>query len=80
MNPPAATEIPAINPADLTALRLLADGLTVDQTATRLRLGKSAMCMRLSRMRERIGATTNAHAVAIAIRAGQLNLDLENTR
>ena len=64
----------ALSPTDLRALRLIADGLTVNQVGTRLGISKSAICMRLARLRERIGATTNAHAVAIAVRTGQLDL------
>ncbi|TDC48849.1 hypothetical protein E1258_27640 [Micromonospora sp. KC207] len=80
MTAPAA-QAPAveISPTDLRALRFLAAGYTVRQTGTRLGLTGSAIAMRLLRMREHIGATTNAHAIAIAVRTGQLDLT-ETTR
>lgn len=74
-----APAVAEISPTDLRALRLLAAGYTVRQTGTRLGLTNSAIAMRLLRMREHIGATTNAHAIAIAVRTGQLDLT-ETTR
>lgn len=74
MTAPAPTDTTSINPADLTAMRLIADGLTVRQVARRLGVSQSAICMRLFRMRDLIGAKTNAHAVAILTRSGQLDV------
>ncbi|RKN38476.1 hypothetical protein [Micromonospora endolithica] len=79
MTTPTTTDVPTIAPADLIAVRLLAEGYTVFQIARKLNVGESAMCMRLSRMRDRIAARTNAHAIVILARAGQLDLR-ERTR
>ncbi|TBL44276.1 hypothetical protein EYA84_02205 [Verrucosispora sp. SN26_14.1] len=74
MNAPTAAPTVTLAPIDLLALQLIADGLTVDQVGARLRVGKSAIQMRMFRLRARLGATTNAHAVAIAYRTGQLTV------
>lgn len=68
------TEVPTVAPADLAAIRLLAAGLGVAEAARLSRVSNSAMCMRLSRLRDRLGARTNLHAVVILARSGQLDL------
>ncbi|MEV4197057.1 LuxR C-terminal-related transcriptional regulator [Micromonospora globbae] len=61
-----------LRPQDVRVLQMLADGLTAQQVAHRLGIGVVATRARLCRLYARIGANNATHAVAIAIRAGQL--------
>lgn len=54
---------------ELEALQCLADDMTLDVAAQHLGVTKAAMKGRLSTARQRLGAETNYHAIAVAIRA-----------
>lgn len=65
---------------DLTAreiglLQLLADGDTFDTAATRLGLSVETVKDRTKMIRRKLGARNTPHAVAIAFRAGLLDLE-----
>lgn len=70
---PAATPRPEITADEQRLLALLADGHTHESIGRRIGgASKAAVRMRLSRLYQRIGARSAAHAVAIAYRTGAL--------
>lgn len=79
MTAPARTAHP-VNPAELKMLQLIASGLTVQQIARREDSTASAVAMRLWRARNRIGAVSNAHAIALLARDGQIDLSRVTSR
>lgn len=58
--------------SELNLLRRLADGATHQNIARELKVSNSAVAMRIFRMREKIGALSSPHAVAMAFRSGLL--------
>lgn len=63
-----------LSATDLDVMRMIAAGWTQQQITRRSGLGRSAVAMRTSRIRQRIGATTTAHAVALLARDGLIDL------
>ncbi|MFF1790777.1 LuxR C-terminal-related transcriptional regulator [Kitasatospora sp. NPDC058243] len=61
--------------AEIEALALAADGYTSEQTARRLGISRKAVLDRTSASRRKLGARSTTHAVVLAYRTGQLNLD-----
>ncbi|WDZ87218.1 LuxR C-terminal-related transcriptional regulator [Micromonospora cathayae] len=64
-----------LSPADVLLLRHLAGGLTQRQIAHRLDVTAQTICVRLTRIREQLGAATVVHAVVLAHQAGLIDLD-----
>jgi len=64
-------------PQERTALRLASEGLTVQQTADVMGIGFEAAKDYLARARRRLGARNTPHAVALALRNGELVIDDE---
>jgi DNA-binding CsgD family transcriptional regulator len=68
---PDVTVAPAtLSPRQLETLALIASGATDKQAGRLLKISVFTVGHHLARVRERLGATHNAHAVAIAIRLG----------
>lgn len=64
---------PQLTPGQLAALKLVAEGLTLDQTGARLGITHYAVKLRLHRAMARLGARNSTHAVFLACRAGILD-------
>lgn len=62
----------ALTAAELETLHLIADGLTDEQIAAKLFLSLAAAKTRGGRIRDKLGATTRAHAVALGYQRGYL--------
>jgi DNA-binding CsgD family transcriptional regulator len=54
---------------ELDALQCLANDMTLDAAARHLGVSTAAVKARLSAARQRLGAETNYHAVAVALRS-----------
>lgn len=59
--------------SETEVLMLLAHGWSVKQIARSLSLSKTAVVMRMSRCRDRLGARSTAHLVAVCVRAGLIH-------
>lgn len=59
-----------LTPRQLQILRMCAGGLTYQQAATALQITGSAISVHWRHIRDRLGAKTNLHAVAIGYNAG----------
>jgi DNA-binding NarL/FixJ family response regulator len=64
------TAAPKLTRRQLEVLRLIADGLTLDQVAGRLHIERCTVGTHRTNITARLGARSGAHAVAIAMRAG----------
>lgn len=64
---------PLVDDTDWQIVRLLADGLTVAKAADKLFLSRPTVDRHLLRLREQLGAKSNAHLVAIALRRGWID-------
>lgn len=64
---------PELTPMQWRILRLSADGLTVDAIQRTLAMGLRTVNTHRTAIRERLGASTMAHAVHIAHRHGMLS-------
>jgi DNA-binding CsgD family transcriptional regulator len=60
---------------EVDVLRLLADGLTTQQIGNRLFIAGCTVKTHTARLRQMLGAATNAHLVAIAYQLGLLYAD-----
>ena len=63
---------PKVTPRELEVLGLVADGLTTREIARRLWVTEETVKTHIRRLHDRLGASTRAHAVAIAYRSGIL--------
>ena len=59
-----------LTPGERAALQLLADGRPNDEIADRLSVGEHDVDAHLTRLFEKIGASSRRHAVAVAFRRG----------
>lgn len=59
-----------LRPRQLECLALASHGLTYNQIGSRLGLDSDTVKGHMAHARKRLGAASNAHAVAIAIRGG----------
>lgn len=66
-----------LSPYERTALRLAAEGMTVQETANHMGIGFETAKMHLKEARRRLGARNTSHAVALALRSGELVIDDE---
>lgn len=71
----AVAERARLTPAELEALRDLAEGLTHNEIADRLRVSPSTIKKRIERAREVLGARNAVQAVAIATKRGLILQD-----
>lgn len=62
-----------LRPSEIEVLVLLAEGLSVKQVTRRLHLGKTAVVMRMRRCRDRVGARSTAHLLAVCVREGLID-------
>jgi DNA-binding NarL/FixJ family response regulator len=60
---------------ELQVMRLVAEGLNNAQIGTRMYLAEDTIKRHLSRIFQRLEASTRAHAVALAYQRGLLHLD-----
>jgi DNA-binding CsgD family transcriptional regulator len=65
----------ALTAAEVEALALTADGFTTHQIAHRLNITRSAVLDRTAAARTKLRARSTTHAVVLAYRTGQLDLD-----
>jgi DNA-binding CsgD family transcriptional regulator len=63
----------SLSPRQRETLTLIASGATDKQIGRLLRISAFTVGHHLARARERLGATTTAHAVAIALRLGLID-------
>ena len=63
-----------LSAAELDSLELAANGLTMAQSAARLKITPDTHKERLDRARERLGARNTTHAVALAVHDGLIEL------
>lgn len=59
-----------LSPRETASLRLLSEGLSVEEIAARLGVGPPTVKTFLARAAKKLRARTREHAVAIAIRRG----------
>lgn len=64
-----------LSPRQLETLTLFARGASDKQVGRLLHISKYTVHHHLERARERLGATHTAHAIAVAIRLGLIDLD-----
>ena len=64
----------ALRPRHRDVLSLAAQGLTQQQSATRLYVSRHTVEAHLTEARKRLDATNTTHAVALAIATGQLEM------
>jgi len=64
-----------LSPRQLEALTLFARGATDKQVGRLLCISRFTVHHHLERARERLGATHTAHAIAVAIRLGLIDID-----
>jgi len=69
----ASTPTLDMSPAELRALRLMADGLTVAEAAAQLHIGHETAKYHLKHVYEKLAARNAAHAVAIGFRSGLIS-------
>lgn len=67
-----ARDFTQLSDRELEVLRLTADGLQIQQVADQLYLADRTAAHHLGAARRKLGARTNAQAVAIAVRTGIL--------
>jgi DNA-binding NarL/FixJ family response regulator len=68
------TEAPSpLTPRELEVLQLIADGLESRQIARELYIADDTVKTHVSHVLEKLGATSRANAVAIAIRSGLID-------
>ncbi|HEY7117392.1 MAG TPA: helix-turn-helix domain-containing protein [Tepidisphaeraceae bacterium] len=67
--PPTAKDL-GLTAAQFEVLRLLAQGLTVDQIAERLSRGRTSIYQRIQRMKDRLGLSTDGQLIAFAVERG----------
>ncbi|MFB7671657.1 LuxR C-terminal-related transcriptional regulator [Kitasatospora purpeofusca] len=60
---------------EVEALQYAAEGHTAEQTARRLRISRAAVLDRTAAARTKLQARSTTHAVVLAYRTGQLDLD-----
>ena len=77
---PAASQPPPLSARPLTkrqaaALQCMADGMTEYEAARHLGLATASVRMRLAHARERLGARSLTHAVALAVAAGLVRVN-----
>lgn len=63
-----------LSPRQVEVLALAADGLSTNEIASRLGISRATTSHHFTEGRERLGACDRAHAVALAGRAGILDL------
>lgn len=61
-----SAETPDLTPRQLEVLRLIAEGLTLQEVGERLWLARSTVKTHLSNVMQALGARTRSHAVALA--------------
>ncbi|MER5350620.1 LuxR C-terminal-related transcriptional regulator [Kitasatospora sp. NPDC002551] len=61
--------------AEIEALHYAAEGLTAAQTARRLGVSRNAILNRTAAARTKLRARSTAHAIVLAYRTGQLDLN-----
>lgn len=64
----------ALTAREIRVLRWLADGVTVQQIATKLGIVDSAASMVIHRLKPKLGATTTTNAVYVACQRGLIPL------
>jgi DNA-binding NarL/FixJ family response regulator len=69
-----------LTPTQLTVLRLIADGLTGHQISRRLHVSAATVKFHRHHIIGRLGASTMAHAVAVAFRTGELSAGASSAR
>lgn len=71
---PEAAECAALTPRERQCLELLARGFRNESIARELAISPVTVEKHLSNARERLGAMTREHAVALALQAGLIRL------
>jgi PAS domain S-box-containing protein len=69
-----------LTPREREVITLLALGLTGAEIAERLALSPETVRIHVRNARQRLGAKTRAHAIALALEAGAITLDARTTR
>lgn len=74
----AERRAPSLRPREREVLGLIASGLTGPEVAERLVLSPDTVRSHVRHAMERLGARTRAHAVALALAAGEIDAGLED--
>ena len=70
--PPEPTDLPPLTPRELECLGWCADGKSYWETAVILGISERTVSFHMEAVRGKLSAASNAHAVAMAIRASLL--------